>query len=744
MPCYAYAVGVGKTSLASYIFDMLSPAFEGRAAKQSDGMSEISILDALFSNLKAKVALQHSDEGFKKIWLRENSVILMIDNLHQQSVELPKLKTGSCVIMTATEADIFQCADTQLDRYYNGLRLHHAVLIHVMSSSQAIVKGLQHALQYCVRHSGDIQCDLVDCRSQEFIFELKPLSDEAACQVLKRSLTASLPGLQYRDCMNAVVMQIAQSCRGLPSSIYKTSKCICGLMQQQQGLERPNVDLMPILEMVNHLQLQNVSPQAESSAALTHNTRVPVAGIKQYFAVLSLAEVAEILNAYCSKHPAAAEQLAAAADKFLANFKADQSVTSATVKFKDGAQLLGSAELDQFWQTVKAEIQHGNEIGLLHIVQSSIDGLDDDGSETVKQLHQGLLQEPDVADSMMFDAVSTIQGTAVGPVCFLAVMSLADESSLLMQYCRLHSDRAEDIVAASRKFSRSVSGHQECEPMASYLSELQQYWCTVRSAITHPQHSGLKNAIEFSLAGELSADMRQKLLSSPIYVIQSAVDAVCEAAGGADGETGTGAQSSVGGGLMDMTGPQSSAAAGAMGYALPPQQHSQMLDPQVMAADDAGGHTYPGNVIWFITDRQVVGNQIHPQNRSDIPFYGKVEVQEAAMWPEARLYCPPQWSVDFVTADAFYEEQRQQSQLVPSVLFIHGYKTSFDSAIYAAAQLAQSLHKPVVAYCWASYGGLGDYYADKVRAEATVQILTEALQHSVSVHPLLTISRFSL
>jgi len=106
------------------------------------------------------------------------------------------------------------------------------------------------------------------------------------------------------------------------------------------------------------------------------------------------------------------------------------------------------------------------------------------------------------------------------------------------------------------------------------------------------------------------------------------------------------------------------------------------------------------------------------------------------------------WSLETFDQPAFFEriavllqpqhwqegqeqKQKQQQQQQRQVLMvIHGYHTSFDGAVRAAAQLAYGIRHqgPVVVYSWASAGNWWSYFTDVQRADQTVQHLVPLLQ----------------
>lgn len=68
-----------------------------------------------------------------------------------------------------------------------------------------------------------------------------------------------------------------------------------------------------------------------------------------------------------------------------------------------------------------------------------------------------------------------------------------------------------------------------------------------------------------------------------------------------------------------------------------------------------------------------------------------------------------------------------------SVLFIHGYATTFERSIKAAAKVMvySGSSRPIVAFSWPSLGQKWAYLYDKARAEASVRDMMQIIQSYV-------------
>lgn len=119
--------------------------------------------------------------------------------------------------------------------------------------------------------------------------------------------------------------------------------------------------------------------------------------------------------------------------------------------------------------------------------------------------------------------------------------------------------------------------------------------------------------------------------------------------------------------------------------------------------------------------------------------------------------------IDQLTAEGFAQGPRDQAKSArlfagKALLFIHGYNTSFDTAIYRAAQIAFDLKfdGPVFVYSWPSGGGIASYTYDRESSQQSEPYLRQFIEqvaqlvgparlsivtHSMGAQPLLRVLR---
>jgi esterase/lipase superfamily enzyme len=103
---------------------------------------------------------------------------------------------------------------------------------------------------------------------------------------------------------------------------------------------------------------------------------------------------------------------------------------------------------------------------------------------------------------------------------------------------------------------------------------------------------------------------------------------------------------------------------------------------------------------------------------------GKEDVEKHFTVLGSRLLSPENFSA--MAADIAFSSERYRNT---AFVYIHGFNTSFDAAMFRAAQLAHDLDfdGPAFAYSWPSVGALADYTTDMDSAEIAVKYLDEFL-----------------
>jgi esterase/lipase superfamily enzyme/nucleoid DNA-binding protein len=146
--------------------------------------------------------------------------------------------------------------------------------------------------------------------------------------------------------------------------------------------------------------------------------------------------------------------------------------------------------------------------------------------------------------------------------------------------------------------------------------------------------------------------------------------------------------------------------------------------------------------VFFGTDRVPAAQPGQFKNRQTDPgslTYGYCDVSIPQRHELGSVERPSLWRFEFrerrgthfvivsrhvETADAFWSSLRNAGQEA-ALLFIHGFRVTFDDAVYRAAQISRDLAFGglTLLYSWASHGTLRRYRADGVTNRRTIPLL---------------------